>query len=491
MKKLQFKCELLSDVILNVKSASEGNNETLDFIPGGNFLGIVAGALYQVNDPDVMEIVHSGKVRFGDAHPAEKNIRTLKVPADMFYPKLSSPTEQCYLHHAYDRKQDVKDHGTAMQLKQCRNGFYAFDAGIGIPSVTGKSFSIKSAYDSKNRKSKDESMFGYESLNSGISLYFEVEVENDSLVSKVIDNLVGEKHIGRSRSAQYGSVKIDECQFIQPGSKETTGDCMVIYADSRLIFLDSDSGLPFFQPSIKDLGLSSGEIDWTKSQIRTFQYSPWNSTRQSFDTDRCGIEKGSVIVIKGCSDTGLESRYVGSYKNEGFGKVIYNPEFLEVADDAVNGEAKFKLAKPESEVNELNPENNPLTGTLLLGYVAKAKSISESQDKVYRLVNDFVDNHGRRFKADAFASQWGAIRSIASTCHSYQELNHKLFYYSDNKDERHGYLKHGVGQKKWESGKKSTIFGNWIKTVNEECPDMIIEAVVNLAAEMAKICKSK
>lgn len=46
MNVLRFKCTLLSDVILNQKSATEGTNVTLDFIPGNCFLGIVAGVLY-------------------------------------------------------------------------------------------------------------------------------------------------------------------------------------------------------------------------------------------------------------------------------------------------------------------------------------------------------------------------------------------------------------------------------------------------------------
>lgn len=50
MKQMKFKVTLSTDVVLNVKSATDGNNQTLDFIPGNNFLGIVAGRLYQKVD---------------------------------------------------------------------------------------------------------------------------------------------------------------------------------------------------------------------------------------------------------------------------------------------------------------------------------------------------------------------------------------------------------------------------------------------------------
>jgi hypothetical protein len=93
MKTLKFKCTLLSDIILNQKAATEGPNATLDFIPGSNFLGIVASEIYKENSAESLVIFHSGKVRFGDAHPSKSEMRSLKVPACMYYPKLKSAEE--------------------------------------------------------------------------------------------------------------------------------------------------------------------------------------------------------------------------------------------------------------------------------------------------------------------------------------------------------------------------------------------------------------
>lgn len=133
MKTLQYKCTLLSDVILNVKSASEGPNETLDFIPGNNFLGIAAKELYEDGSPESLYIFHSGHVRFGDAHPcAEKdNIRTLRTPAAMYYPKLMKETDgEVYINYLIPDLES--DDILKKQLKQCRSGFYAFSGNEGI-----------------------------------------------------------------------------------------------------------------------------------------------------------------------------------------------------------------------------------------------------------------------------------------------------------------------------------------------------------------------
>jgi len=93
VKRLKFKCTLLTDVILNVKSATEGSNKTLDFIPGNNFLGMVASKLYTEDIPveQALDLFHNGTVRYGDAHVGVCGRRTLKVPAVVYYPKMGKP----------------------------------------------------------------------------------------------------------------------------------------------------------------------------------------------------------------------------------------------------------------------------------------------------------------------------------------------------------------------------------------------------------------
>ena len=101
MTTLKFRCTLLSDVILNQKAASEGQNRTLDFIPGSCFLGIVADKIYSDKSGiEALNLFHNGTVIFGDAHPVCEyyveddyenpkisNCRSLKIPAAVHKPK--------------------------------------------------------------------------------------------------------------------------------------------------------------------------------------------------------------------------------------------------------------------------------------------------------------------------------------------------------------------------------------------------------------------
>lgn len=500
MKTLKFKCVLLTDVVLSNSAATVGEQASLDFIPGNNFLGVVAANYANFTKEEQMEIFHSGKVRFGDGHPAGKDAKTrsLHVPATLFYPKGQYAWDECYAFQSYSRKEDIRVNGKPMQLKQCRNGFYVFQNNVGEPVSVAKSFSLKSSYDREKRRAKDSMMFGYESLDEGQSFLFEVEVDNESLAGKIGKALVGNHHIGRSRTAQYGLVDIQPAEFAEvPSGKEPVdtldGKRVAVYADSRLIFLD-DAGQPVLQPTAEQLGLG-GKIDWDICQVRTFQYAPWNGKRQSRDADRCGIEKGSVFFVT-CDHVPSASRYVGSYNNEGFGRVIYNPDFLR--SKGGNGIAVCQLHK--AEAGKRVGDKPALGGTPLLDYVAAAKKKFETEIDIMTQVNAFVDKYQNRFKGVAFASQWGRIRKIAMTHPTKEGIMTELFdktemrhHYSspnDNKEYNEsvniGYLVHGVASKKWEKNDRKDILKKFINEVKD--PDYVQQAVVNLCSEMAKIC---
>lgn len=488
MIRIKFECELLSDVIINQSAATDGNNSTLDFIPGNSFLGIVASHYTEYSKEDAMTLFHSGKVRFGDAHPESQmkpGFRTLRIPASLYYPKLKSQTDVCYVHHLYDRNKDKHNDGRPQQLKQCRNGFFAFTSGCGYPAVLDRSFALKSAYNRSLRRSQDEKMFGYESLDAGSIFLFDVEIDDDRLADVVRNNLVGRHHIGRSRTAQYGEVLIREKDYEEACShldkiKIGGSDYVAVYADGRLIFIDEDMELTL-QPMARDLGVENGEIDWGLSQVRTFQYAPWNGKRATRDTDRLGIEKGSVFLVKLNGDSGpLQSRYVGAYQNEGFGKVVYNPDFLDEVDGK-NGEAKVRLLEPEANLE--GKVQLPLCGTPLLDYISRRQLAHEADIYIYEKVNDFVESNKKLFRSngDKFPSQWGKIREIASRCKIGDDIRKELLGEG-------GYLRHGVAEGKWKKYGRVERLRNFMDDIeSSRFGDILGKALVNLSSEMAKM----
>lgn len=527
MTRLYFKVKLLSDIILNQKAASEGPNATLDFIPGANFLGIVASKFYDDIETklkegtyskeeydkqkiEALDMFHSGKVRFGDAHLGieedkehnVKNTRSCKVPAAMFYPKLEKPSEHLYLSHLIPNDPATKEIMRQKQLKQCRSGFYIFEPS-GYKEINADlAFAIKSAHDRKKRTSKEAQLYGYQSLGADAVMFFCIETEDqyaDLLTRYLTDST---NRIGRSRSAQYGLVEITKIDGYQEAETNPKSGTVTVYADSRLVFIDDATGMITSRPSATDLGLATGKINWNKSQVRTFQYSPWNFKRQCFDSDRCGFEKGSVFVVEGVDVCPQESQYVGCYTNEGFGRVIYNPSFLDGNNTTGEASCLFveKKAKDDDpvEVEMIYRDDSPL-----LIYLKQSYFDEQDEQFVYEQVNKWVEENSSKFNKEVFASQWGTIRSIATQFKTANDIKNELFDKKITKQDvdRRGeqkvktiptaYLTHGVAKDKW-AGERLNLFRTFCKDTLSKLDDKYFRfAIINLAAEMAKRCKKK
>ncbi len=488
-----YKCTLLSDVIINHKNTSTQNNQTLDYIPGASLLGIVAKNYDDFKNP--MQVFHTGDVSFSDAHPSIEGKRGMHIPAALFRPKLNTDPSLFFVHHEYKRSNDKRDGGRPYQLKQQRSGYYVLEdtptndaQGTMRQVKVNKTFAQKSTHDYENRRSRDAQMFGYESMSEGLVLYFDVTFSTNVLkdaiddIEEVEKALVGKRHIGRSRSAQYGLVEISECteRYSEIESSKKRSTTVSVVADSRLCFIDENTLMPTFQPTVEQLGFNKrGEIMWADSQIRTFQYSPWNGKRQANDPDRCGIEKGSVFVVKVPENTSIPSGIarIGQYKAEGFGRIIYNPICLETLENT-NGQTAYKwLTADEANSEALSTKEHTLEGTPLLHYIAKQKMYVSNMQEVMTLVNKFVKENSNRFKKghDNFASQWGAIRRIGATCPANTIVS-----------EIKTYINHGVAKEKWEMYNRNEIVRDLIENVDEA---ILPQLVVTLASEMAKEIK--
>ncbi len=483
MKELFFKCTLTSDVVLNSTLATEGNLSSLDYIPGSNFLGIVASQLYnEVGDEKAFDLFHSGKVKFGDATIYnEKKGVSYPIPFSFFKGKnekndANNPIK-FYLHHSLDSKNLPKDDkDNRIQLKQERQGFLFNDGSI--QNTIEKSFSLKSAQDRKTRSSKEGQMFGFESISKGQVFSFSIQFEDESLVDLVKSSLLGNKRLGKSKSAEFGQVAISELDENQEKSVFKTENYTLVYAQSNLCFVD-ENGSPTFQPKINDLGLESGEIIWEKSQIRTYSYSPWNFKRNASNTERHCIAKGSVFYIN--RKTTLKRNSVGLFQNEGLGRVLYNPAFLEESSDAKT-KLDFKIQNNSSDKAKESTVAKTKIGKFLVKKVEQKNKEKEISNKIHEIIYKPTEDIKRLIKISS--SQWGGIRSYASKAENMEELHNNLF------DNDKGYLTHGVADLKYWGLNKGTNLRAF-KSIFEDNKTLGTPFVEKFAAEMAKENKRK
>ena len=498
MKRLTFKCTFLQDVILTAHSVSEGIPKTLDFIPGSNFLGIVAKKYLEFEqNKTAYNTFHSKKVRFGDAHFAIENKKSFKAPLCWFLNKGDSIENTKWVHHALTqslREDLIKNN---KQIKQIRKGWITND---GKYLTVETNFAIKSAYDRNERRSKEGQLYGYKSLAAGLELIFYVDIdtsiidtsiENEKLI---IDTLIGEKYIGRSRSAQYGNVKIEKIEnnFISHSTKQLFEDkYLIIYAESRLAFFN-DFGQMTLQPKLEDFNLSSNwEIAWDLCQINSQIYAPFNGKNRTYEADRVCFDKGSVFVFKKIGEglfniADIESG-IGEYLNEGFGQVIVNPDFL-MADE--KAQSNFNIEKYTSKyADKMSVVQKDNSDELFLDWLDNEELQKKKEENIYRAVSEFSNKQKGKFRKIS-SSQWGQIRAIATYESDFNKMMKVLFDFvqpdsdgeirSNNRVEA-GFLERGKMKSIWK-GKKDIL-----KNELEKHKEYGTEYTVKLTAQMQKV----
>ncbi len=488
----QYKCKLLSELVLNASPATEGNMESLDYISGSNFLGIVANQVYENHKEKAKDILHSNKVLFGDGIISKKGKQFYAMPFCFLQDKLNGdfPKDPIYLDYNVDHLEGIEKDGRKLQLKQKRQGYISVDGDY--LSEVPKNFSLKSAYDREERRSAEGKMFGMEAIEAGEEFWFSIYYKDESLIEIVEEYLLGRKRIGKSKTAEYGQVKIslNEPQKNEIIS-EVFGDYTIVYAESNLCFFDEHTGQTTFHPTEKQLGIESGEIDWSKSQIRTFSYSPWNRKRNASSMQRHCITKGSVFYIKD-GKTDESKNTVGDFTNEGLGRVIYNPSFLKPKSEYKQLlDLKFtQINKIEEEKNlepikYLNVEENSLNTGLAKFLLNKAKD-EENELQLAEEINYYlIENKKSDLVTKITSSQWGNIRTEATEyLQEGKDFNEFLFKLGLGQDKNpKGILTHGKMSERLWNNKRRGDLKNIFESI--QTPKKL-EFAAKFSAEMAK-----
>jgi len=498
MKRLTFEVTLLSDIVLHADSATEGQKKTLDYIPGSAFLGVLAKKYDSFEDP--YAVFHGNGVFFGDAHLLVDGKRTLKTPLSWYFAKGKKMEGAPWVHHGLNSDIYKSLIGQNIQLRQARHGWLAPAAENTVMSAHAlTNYAIKSAYDHERRTSREGQMYGFRSLAAGTKWGFYVDVAGDIDTEAIISGLTGKKRIGKSRSAQYGSVEIRRVETTPGDWNSATlfrGKYLILYAESRLVFLD-DFGQPALQPAARHFNLSD-EWEWVPSlsQLRHQIYAPYNFKNRRFLADRVCFEKGSVFVFKGRNNASFDPAAlrdgVGEYKNEGFGRVICNPDFL-MCDDA---------ARCLWQVGNNVSQNIDMTGVLashvsdalIQSWVEQRLKEAELESAIYSKAAFFVKNNFSLFRGTS-PSQWGQIRSIATQCRDYNGLEVSLFKdvtatSEDGVTRSHdranaGFLNHGKEEKVWRKGREA-LRQELRRQYEDEGDSYVLEYLLALAGQMQK-----
>jgi len=451
MRELVYQVEFLSDIVLPATSNTEGNTEQLDFIPGSNFLGMVAKEYPGFSNS--FDLFHSGKVRFGDATILSGGKPSYKMPLCFFQEK----TDAKKLRNQIFSLDDL------VQPKQLRNGYISQDKTL---THIAYNYAQKSAYDKASRRSKDSSMYGYSAIKSGTKWQFTVKYdaslpdEDIALLQKTLEKST---RLGKSKSSQYGQVRISQTGESENIEDVRLNDETVLYFGSRVALVDEE-GNPTYDLTAICRDLTEENIVHEKTQIRTSTFTPYNARRQTKDYERVCINKGSVVVLKDVKIEQLEEirKGVGAYLSEGFGEVLINPNFLMSESVDLKKPEKTESAEEAVEINE------PLAL-----YLLKRQNLKEARLKLANEVQDFISKHAELY-TKKMNSQWGTIRSLCALS-SEQSIV----------DDVESYISKGVAKEKWKGEKASKLL-NAIKGSSDK-----LAFTKLLATQMPKVKEQK
>jgi len=456
MQKLVFQVEFKSDIVLPASSNTEGNIAQLDFIPGSNFLGMVAKKYDKFSNS--FDIFHSGKVRFGDATLLVDEEELYKIPLSFFNPKLNE--NRIFHHHYYSDLFTEDERKEIGQLKQMRSGYVSADVSNGLTvKHINYNYAQKSAYDSTKRRSKTSSMYGYRAIEAGTKWQFLVKLDgsiSDNDIKLIKETLKNSKRLGKSKSAQYGQIEIKHIG--EP--KDSTIDSIdsgevILYAKSRIALVD-DKGNATYDLNCLLKGI---KVDYDKCQIRTSTFTPYNGAMQTKTYERLVIEKGSVIVLESLSDEQKKEleKGVGLYLAEGFGELLVNPPFLMQKEELTLSKKK-KESNKKDQKEYLKPASIYNTVNFLINQHNSELKKLDLADEVAQFIKENKSALGKKMNA-----QWGTVRSLTLQAKDADGLENLLF--EDKPEEKpKGFLMSKRAKEKWDSN----LIDN-IKELREFC----------------------
>ena len=370
MKTKQYLLTLRQPVIISEKSASVGAHQSLDYIKGSTLLGLLASRLYKnLSVDEAFLVFHSGKIRFNDALPMLQGNAQIAYPVPMclhsFKAEKYADGHALFADKIFDISKVMTDASLEEAIKekqpvQLRNFYITMD---GMRISPNKEQTLKTAIDPKQNRAQDAQLFGYEALSAGQVFGFSIDIDDDvsdELVDK-LSAIAGKAHLGRSRSAQFGAVDIEQQDLVQTNQVEIPAQPLLtlwLTSDMQL----QNNGQPTLIPEPQVLGLPEGTKWITESSfLRTRRYSMYNAYRRYYDKERQVISRGSVLRYQLPLDF---SNYDALYQNLskgigiqtecGLGQVWINPDILSSThpswqnqDNAVDTARSTSAAEPK------------------------------------------------------------------------------------------------------------------------------------------------
>ena len=202
------------------------------------------------------------------------------------------------------------------------------------------------------------------------------------------------------------------------------------------------------------------------------------------------------MVDDGEFDKSVIENGVGVFRNEGFGRILYNPAFLIAdSDTACLKRQPVEVCQPLAKLSAVKSAGE--SDSYLIKWLTNQTDNISARKTIIEYTNKFVKSYGTRFKRIS-PSQWGSIRVRATRLSSYATMMDELFRsnkYSGEAmnrriEELGGYLMHGKMERQWKN--LAPLLKREITEVSRDLGESNARVfLINLCSEMAKHIATK
>lgn len=408
----------LDPLVISQSSASTNNHECLDYIPGSALLGAVAAQLYPTLSLDeALNMFHNGRCRFGPAYPIKNNQIALPVPAAWHGIKTDASKLSNHTAANFIREENK-------QYQQKRSDYITSQNEL---AKVEHSLTTRTAIDETKQRAKDGQLYSYASIAPNQHFAGWVDCDDATLLALIKPLLNSQLSIGRSRSSEFGRVKL-HCPKEQPKQstvKVQTNE-LVIWCLSDLACINA-LGMPTLAPSTTDIHPElKGDLNASRTFIRTLKLRRFNRARGGFDTEQQLIARGSVLtysLTEAPSQALLEEltqQGIGQHRQQGLGWISINPSWAALSD--LNNTPLFEPIR-------INPiQAKPVAKappTALLDWVNLQQQTIDAEDKqqnrlkaiyptilaAYRNARQY-NNLALNYPAGPSSSQWRRLADL-------------------------------------------------------------------------------
>ncbi|MBO6046387.1 MAG: hypothetical protein J6P61_01410 [Erysipelotrichaceae bacterium] len=351
-----------------VQSANRRELETLDYIEGGQILGLIAGL-----KGDEFISFDNGTIKCTNAYPYVNQTRALEAPASMYEVKDDSSKYYDMIHRSNEPLERV-------QISRMKHCYISYDDKGNLIKTNPMT---EMRY--HHRRPKDKS-YGHAIPDDPLSQFYSISsikegqsfagsiYGTEQQINDIVDLLIKNPNIrlGAGRSSEYGRCIIELLDRQTTKKEKKTTKHFYVKLNSPAIIYNEHA---FASADIKDLKAeieamlknddSNNEIQLSKEASRNFVKTTtiggynvqWQLRKPSLEV----FDKGTVIKFDTQNDVVIESgpRWIGERNSEGYGEV----EVCDVLPSSFVGYVSQKQNE-KSSYEELDCSTNELYQTI-------------------------------------------------------------------------------------------------------------------------------